>query len=80
MGTEDSGEARAINIQASASLEPTQVDGTVRILPIDRIEVEYAHTTQYLRLRNGDLQLYQGLFAIIDQGERILLAQETLPD
>ena len=80
MEAEDNLEARAVKIQASATLGPMQASGTVKILPIDRIEVEDADTMQYLRLRNGDLELRQKLFAIIDQGERILLTQESLPD
>ena len=76
---EDQIESKSVNIQASTTFEPMQAGTRVKILPTDRIEVEDSDTLQYLRLRNGDLQLRQKLFASID-GERTQITVDSLPD
>ena len=78
-GTDNRLEPREVRADGSpiiARVELSKASGEAT--PADRIEVEDADNIKFLWLRNGDFQLPQAVFLVID-GERREITQDSLP-
>ena len=78
MAENESPRPRKVGISAHFVGGPASVSARVNVVPADRLEVEDSSTLEYLRLRNGDIELPNSVFIVID-GNRHEITVEALP-
>ena len=80
MSEQESPEPRRVNLTGSASLGAPTSQARLTVRLVDNVEIEDATSLKYLRLKNGDFELYKRVFLVID-GERheITMDAEEVP-
>ena len=72
-------EPKRISVQASVNLGSFSASATLKVIPVDGVEVEDSSTPKFLRLATGDFSCYKSVF-LVHEGKRYEITVDTLPE